>query len=91
VRAVIGPRVLKKFLRQGFMTHDLHAPILGAPEISAATTPAEGVAGIRAAVTAFRAHPGPFAPHFAYGPVSKADYEVVQSMHIADHLSSFLT
>ena len=30
-------------------------------------------------------------PHFAYGPVSKADYAAVQSMHIADHLSSFST
>ncbi len=91
IRAVIGPRVLKKFLKQGFMSHDLSAPILGAPEISATTTLGEGRDRLKAAVTAFRAHGGAYAPHFAYGPVAKAEYEAVQSMHIADHLSSFST
>ncbi|MBL9037816.1 MAG: DUF1569 domain-containing protein [Archangium sp.] len=86
VRAVIGPMVLKKFLRQGAMSHDVAAPIPGASELGKTLTVAEGRARLEAAIAAFRAHTGTFAPHFAYGPVSRDDYERVQAMHVGDHL-----
>jgi hypothetical protein len=81
----VGRLVLKKFLKQGFMKHNLTAPVPGAPDLPE-TDFAEGLARLGSAIQKFRAHPGPLAPHFAYGPVEKADYERVHAMHIEDHL-----
>jgi hypothetical protein len=86
VRRFFGPRVLRRFLAQGFMTHDLAAPIPGAPVLDPATPLAVGRARLEAAIAAFRAHQGPLAEHFAYGVVSRADTERVQAMHVAEHL-----
>ena len=89
VRKLIAPHLLRKFLRQGFMTHDVHAPIPLAPAISPELPFEEGVAKLRGAMERFRVHAGPLAPHFAFGDISRDDYERLHSMHLADHLSSF--
>jgi len=90
VRALIGPMVLKKFLKQGFMRHDTNAPVPGVPPPATALSAAEGVAKLEAAIARFKAHQGALAPHFAYGPVSKAAYEAVHVMHAANHLDALL-
>jgi hypothetical protein len=90
VRAVVGPMVLKKFLKQGFMRHDTAAPVPGVPPPSPELSNADGLAKLEAAIARFRAHTGPLAPHFAYGPVSKAAYEAVHAMHAANHLDALL-
>ncbi len=87
-QATVGKLVLGKFLRQGYMSHDLNAAIPGAPP------PHDGEARaaldrLLDAIARFEAHQEPFAPHFAYGPVDKARYGRVQAMHIAQHLESF--
>ena len=88
VRKLIAPLLLRKFLRQGFMTHDVHAPIPLAPAISPDLPFEEGVAKLRGAMARFRVHAGPLAPHFAFGDIGRDDYERLHSMHLADHLSS---
>lgn len=90
VRAVIGPRVLKRFLAQGFMRHDTNAPVPGLPPPDSALTSKAGLERLEAAIGRFRAHTGPLAPHFAYGAVSKAAYEAVHAMHVANHLDALL-
>src|SRR5690348_10706985 len=77
----IGRLVLKKFLRQGYLKHDVNAPVPGAPELPE-TSFEQGVQRLREAISAFRAHPGPLAPHFAYGQVARDDYARVHVMHI---------
>ncbi len=83
----VGKLVLGRFLNRGQMSHDLTAAIPGAPAIDLALPLAEGQRRLREAIALFRAHPGPYAPHFAYGPVDRGGYEAVQSMHVANHLS----
>lgn len=90
VRTLIGPRVLKRFLAQGYMRHDTTAPVPGVPPPDPALSAAEGLSRLEAAITRFRAHTGPLAPHFAYGPVSKDAYEAVHAMHVANHLDALL-
>jgi hypothetical protein len=90
VRALIGPMVLKKFLKQGFMRHDTTAPVPGVVAPDQRLPTAEGVARLEAAIARFRAHQGALAPHFAYGQVSKAAYEAVHAMHAANHLDALL-
>jgi hypothetical protein len=86
-QATIGKLVLGKFLRQGYMSHDLTAAIPGAPPPHDGE-PREALDRLLAAIDKFEAHEGPFAPHFAYGTVDKARYGRVQAMHIAQHLEN---
>jgi Protein of unknown function (DUF1569) len=87
-RATVGKLALGVFLRRGYLGHDLAAAIPGAPvpELGEA---ADALKRLLSAITTFQSHPGPFAPHFAYGPVEKSRYDRVQALHIADHLASF--
>ncbi len=84
VRALFGPMVMKKFLRRGFMKHKLDAPVPGAPALDD-TDVERARARLLSAFETFRAA-STTAPHFAYGPVSHADYARLHEMHIADHL-----
>ncbi|MCA3016774.1 MAG: DUF1569 domain-containing protein [Myxococcaceae bacterium] len=88
VRAVLGPLVLRRFLRQGFMRHDTRAPVPGLAPPEASLDAAEGLARLEAAVARFSAHGGTLAPHFAYGAVSRDAYEAVHAMHVANHLDA---
>ena len=83
----IGSRVARLFLAIGRMKHDVHAPVPGAPSIGEMSYE-EGLRRVRDAVASFGRSRGPFAPHFAYGPLSKADYERLQAYHVVDHLRS---
>ena len=47
------------------------------------------LAPLRRAVQAFAHHAGPLHPHFAYGALSKVQYEQAHAMHLANHLSAF--
>jgi len=86
----IGRIAMRTFLRRGSMSHDRVGPIPGAPDI-AATSIDEGLARIRRAIAAFRAHEADFAPHFAYGPVTREQYDRLHAMHVANHLAPLAT
>lgn len=90
VRTFIGPQVLQRFLKQGFMRHDVKAPVPGVPPPPVELSSQEGLEQLEGAIARFKAHTGPLAPHFAYGPVSKAAYEAVHAMHAANHLDALL-
>jgi hypothetical protein len=89
-RATIGPLVKRKFLRAGSMSHDTSAGIAGAPDPAAGVDLAVAIAHLGAAIARFQAFEAPLAPHLAYGRCSKADYEALHSMHIADHLGAWI-
>ena len=38
--------------------------------------------------TTSRRTPGPCAPHFTYGPTTKAEYEALHAMHLTNHLTA---
>jgi hypothetical protein len=87
-RATAGRLAARTFLRRGYLHHDLQAPIPGAPPLPSDLTLEAAVTLLQSAVGQFRAHRGPLAPHFAYGSVSRADYEKLHAMHAADHLAA---
>ncbi|MBS1152167.1 MAG: hypothetical protein H6Q89_3865 [Myxococcaceae bacterium] len=82
----VGALVLGRFLKKGAMSHDTAAAIPGAADVDRATSAADGAQRLRAAIALFRAHSGELKPHVVYGPVDRARYEAVHSMHIANHL-----
>src|SRR5262245_5520746 len=87
VRKIFGPLVLRKFISQGAMSHDLDAAIPGAPALPDGSLQ-EGIARLREAMGRFQSHQGEVAPHFAYGKVTREQYEAVHAMHVANHLSA---
>ena len=86
-RGTVGRLVLRKFLKQGFMSHNLEAPVPNAPELPATATLAEGLTRLRKAIADFQAAQGEPAPHFAYGPVTRAQYDQIHAFHVANHLA----
>jgi hypothetical protein len=68
------------------MTHRLSEPVDGAAPIAASPEFGKGLARLRQAFVGFRDFDGALAPHFAYGPLSKQDYEMAHVMHFWNHL-----
>ncbi len=85
----IGPAAFGAFSWRGRMTHDLSDPIPGAPALDANADPNQALARLRASILAFENWSKPLLPHFAYGELSKKEYELAHAMHLANHLSAF--
>lgn len=92
-QSTLGAAAFNVFALRGRMTHNLAEPIPGAPALTAsapdASTASAALARLRKSVQDFATHTGPLHPHFAYGALSKAQYEQAHAMHLANHLSAF--
>lgn len=86
-QVTIGSAAFGVFTMRGRMSHDLDAPIPGAPSIAPAEDPVKALDRLRDAITRFRHWTGPLKPHFAYGHLDKSEYELAHAMHLANHLS----
>ena len=74
------------FYTRGSMTHGLSEPIPGAPTLTAQGSTEQAVARLRQAMIDFQQYQGELQPHFAYGPLSKEQYEVAHVIHLNNHL-----
>lgn len=86
VRGLIGPLVLKKFLKNDAMSHDLSSPVPGAPEIPENLAAAEGLKRLGDAIARFEAAKE-LKPHFAYGPLGRDSYDRIHALHVKDHFA----
>ncbi|MGN7762970.1 DUF1569 domain-containing protein [Paenibacillus sp. 22594] len=87
VRKTIGRIVIRKFLKQGHMKHDLTAHVPGAAKLEKQGTVKEGIGLLLRAIDAFQAYEGKLAPHLIFGDLSKEEYDRYFTMHITDHFS----
>jgi Protein of unknown function (DUF1569) len=85
----IGSAALGFFSWRGRISHDLSEPIPGAPALAASADPAPALERLRASMRAFESWSKPLLPHFAYGELSRQQYELAHAMHLANHLSAF--
>lgn len=85
----LGAAAFNLFALRGRMSHNLAEPIPGAPALDAAAQAQAALARLRKAAQNFAVHTGPLLPHFAYGALTKAQYEQAHAMHLANHLSAF--
>jgi Protein of unknown function (DUF1569) len=83
-QSTVGAAAFAVFKWRGKMSHGLAEPIPGAAKLLA-TDLAVAAARLRASIAAFEAHKTALKPHFAYGDLSKADYALAHSFHIANH------
>ena len=85
----LGSAAIGVFSWCGRMTHDLAEPIPGAPALDAKADSAQATERLRASMQKFLHWSEPLRPHFAYGELTKQEYELAHAMHLANHLSAF--
>lgn len=85
----IGAAAFAVFAWRGRMTHDVAEPIPGAPALDTPADPQAAQERLQLAIEAFNFWPGPLQPHFAYGMLTKQEYEQAHAMHLANHFSLF--
>ena len=81
----LGSAAFAVFDARGQMSHDLADPIPGAPALDAQQSLKTAVQRLLDAMQAFSAHRGPLKPHFAYGALTREQYQRAHLMHLANH------
>lgn len=87
IQNTIGKWVLGKFSRQGYMSHNLQAPVPGSPPIENTGIAKDGIKILLNTIETFETYRGELKPHLIFGNLSKEAYNQYFAMHIADHLS----
>jgi len=82
----VGQTAFSLFLAKGKMTHPLDEAIPGAPLLAKDANTLHAYERFKKSLMDFKAYTGTLAPHFAYGPLSKAEYEAAHVMHFNNHL-----
>jgi hypothetical protein len=82
----IGALAFSAFSEKGEMTHGLSEIIPGAPLISKSEDSTYAYIRFRESMINFRSYSGPLAQHFAYGKLTKLEYERAHAMHFYNHL-----
>ena len=88
-RSSLGSAAFAVFNARGAMSHDLSEPIPGAPALDASQALKASAQRLLDAMEAFAAFEGPLRPHFAYGELTKAQYQRAHLMHLANHWTQF--
>lgn len=88
-RSSIGSAAFAVFNARGAMSHSLDEPIPGAPALDPAQALKISVNRLLAAMDAFAQFNGTLRPHFAYGELTKPQYERAHLMHLANHWTQF--
>lgn len=88
-RSSIGSAAFAVFNARGVMSHSLDEPIPGAPALDASLALRTSVQRLLDAMEAFAAFNGTLRPHFAYGELTKPQYERAHLMHLANHWTQF--
>lgn len=84
----LGRLAFSAFVTKGEMMHALDEPIPGAPLIGAQElTTQDSFSRLIISLAEFKEFSGDLAPHFAYGTLSKSDYEIAHALHFYNHLS----
>lgn len=86
IQNTIGKIAINKFLKQGFMKHDLAAPVPESPEISKNGDAEAALQGLISMIDNFNNYNGELYPHLLFGKLPKDMYDKYFAMHIADHL-----
>lgn len=81
-----GAAAFALFSAKGKMRHGLAEQIDGAPVLEPKVDTSEALARLRQAFLNFRQFNGALAPHFAYGPLDKQQFEQAHVMHFFNHL-----
>ncbi len=82
----LGRLAFSAFSSKGKMTHGLNEIIPGAPVLNRVENNELAFLRLRDSLVNFQNFKGKLAPHFAYGELSKSEYERAHVMHFNNHL-----
>lgn len=89
-QATAGRLAFAVFSAQGSMSHSLDEVIPGAPKLTADGDVLRALDRLLTALRTFDNYQGDLQPHFAFGPLTKPDYELAHVLHIENHLQEFV-
>ncbi|XDD53932.1 DUF1569 domain-containing protein [Leptospira sp. WS4.C2] len=90
-RGSVGKVAFSIFAFKNKMNHGLEEPIPGAEDITNATELKVGIKRLIQAIDDFsKAKESSLRPHFAYGELTKEEYDVAHSLHIKNHMERAL-
>jgi hypothetical protein len=81
----LGAVAFSAFATKGAMVHSLDEAIPGAPMIDPEQNSALALERLKKSLMDFEKFDGALQPHFAYGELTKAEYEAAHVMHIYNH------
>jgi hypothetical protein len=84
-KGTIGQLAFTLFLSKGQMTHALNEPIPGASPLTGSVDPSVALNRLKKSLIEFDNFQGALAPHFAYGELTKNEYEIAHVMHLINH------
>ncbi len=82
----IGKLAFSIFSSKGKMTHGLSEPIPGAPSLTSSKDVVIALTRLKKSLIDFDKYLGPIAPHFAYGELTKKEFEIAHVIHLYNHL-----
>ena len=85
-KSTVGKLAFSIFSSKGKMTHGLNEPIPSAPTLTKSLDSIIALNRLKKSLTEFDSYQGTLAPHFAYGELTKDEYEKAHLMHLYNHL-----
>jgi hypothetical protein len=85
-KKTVGKLAFAAFSAKGKMTHDLSEAIPGAPLIKESGDIRYAYQRLKESMIKFKGYHGHLAEHFAYGNMTKHQYEQAHAMHFYNHL-----
>lgn len=85
-KKTVGKLAFSIFSSKGRMTHGLNEPIPSAPTLTQSVDSIIALNRLKKSLIEFKSYQGTLAPHFAYGVLTKDEYEKAHLMHLYNHL-----
>ena len=87
-QTLIGSTAFHIFDARGYMSHNLEEEIPGDTFEPPAPALDTAIARLQSSIHTFLNYQGELSPHFAYGKLSKSQYDRANAMHIANHFDA---
>lgn len=81
----VGEEKKREVLESGLLPEGLPGTLETMP--AETLSEREEAEGLRQAISHYKASPGPVIPHRLFGPLTKAEWDKLQLIHVAHHLS----
>lgn len=89
-KSTVGKLAFSLFSSKGKMTHKLSEPIPGAPLLIKNEDVTIALNRLKKSLKDFNEYKGSIAPHFAYGKLTKKEFEIAHVMHLNNHLQEII-
>lgn len=87
-QTLIGATAFHLFDARGYMSHNLGEEIPGDVFQPPLPTLETAIERLQTSIRNFMDYQGELSPHFAYGKLSKSQYDRANAMHIANHFDA---